>query len=87
MEKSVGPQIELRRKAGKAGLAPVSAQVDTTVLAGTGNVAAMRQLLGEIEAEENRLLAQRSPGRSRAAALDGPGAERRRGGERAAWRS
>jgi methyl-accepting chemotaxis protein WspA len=60
MEKSVGPQLELRRKAGKAGLAPVSAEVDTTVLAGTGNVAAMRELLGGIEAEENRLLAQRA---------------------------
>ncbi|CAH0286435.1 Frizzy aggregation protein FrzCD [Massilia sp. Bi118] len=60
MEQSVGPQIELRRQAGKGGLGPVTAQVDTTVLAGTGNVATMRQVLGEIEAEENRLLAQRS---------------------------
>jgi len=60
MQHSVGPQIELRRNAGKAGLAPFSSQIDTTVLAGTGNVATMRQILGEIEAEENRLLAQRS---------------------------
>jgi methyl-accepting chemotaxis protein WspA len=60
MQESVGPQIALRRKAGKAGLAPVSSEVDTTVVAGTGNVAAMRQILGEIESEENRLLAERS---------------------------
>jgi methyl-accepting chemotaxis protein WspA len=60
MEKSVGPQIDMRRAAGKAGLAPVSSQVDTTVLSGTGNVARMRQVLGEIEGEENRLLTQRS---------------------------
>ncbi len=59
MDHSVGPQIALRRNAAKAGLAP-SAQVDSTVLSGTGNVAAMRQVLGEIEAEENRLLAERS---------------------------
>ncbi|MFC5550588.1 methyl-accepting chemotaxis protein [Massilia aerilata] len=60
MEQSVGPQIEMRRKAGKGGLAPVTAQVETTVLSGTGHVATMRQVLGEIEAEENRLLARRS---------------------------
>jgi methyl-accepting chemotaxis protein WspA len=60
MEKSVGPQIDMRRAAGKAGLAPVSSQVDTTVLSGTGNVARMRLVLGEIEGEENRLLTQRS---------------------------
>jgi methyl-accepting chemotaxis protein WspA len=59
MAQSVGPQIALRRKAGEAALAPSDAQVDTTVLAGAGNVAAMRQILGQIEAEENRLLAQR----------------------------
>jgi methyl-accepting chemotaxis protein WspA len=60
MRESVGPQLELRSNAGKAGLAPVSVQVDTTVVSGTGKVAAMRQILGELEAEENRLLAQRS---------------------------
>jgi methyl-accepting chemotaxis protein WspA len=60
MRDSVGPQLELRSNAGKAGLAPVSVQVDTTVVSGTGKVAAMRQILGELEAEENRLLAQRS---------------------------
>jgi methyl-accepting chemotaxis protein WspA len=59
MTQSVGPQVALRRKAGKAALAPSDAQVDTTVLAGAGNVAAMRRILGQIEAEENRLLAQR----------------------------
>jgi methyl-accepting chemotaxis protein WspA len=57
MDKSVTPQIGSRRAAGKA---PTAAEVDASVQAGTGSVAAIRQALGAVEAEENRLLAQRS---------------------------
>jgi methyl-accepting chemotaxis protein WspA len=57
MENSVGPQIALRRAAGKTSTA---AQIDASVQAGTANVASIRLALGAVEAEENRLLAQRS---------------------------
>jgi methyl-accepting chemotaxis protein WspA len=60
MKESVEPQIALRRSVGKAGPAQSSGQVDTTVMGGTANVAAMRQILSQIEVEENRLLAERS---------------------------
>ncbi|ALK96423.1 chemotaxis protein [Massilia sp. WF1] len=58
MDKAIAPQIAPQRD-GKPGLAPASMQVEAAVLAGTGSVATMRQLLGEIESEENRLLDRR----------------------------
>jgi methyl-accepting chemotaxis protein WspA len=59
MAKAITPQIEQRR-ATIAGEATISTQTEAAVLAGTGSVATVRQILGEIETEENRLLAQRT---------------------------
>jgi methyl-accepting chemotaxis protein WspA len=55
MEQVVTPQIERRRTAD----ATVTAQTDAAVLAGTGSVASLREVLDDVEAEENRLLVQR----------------------------
>jgi methyl-accepting chemotaxis protein WspA len=60
MDQAIAPQLELRRSVGKTGAAAISQQIDNGVLAGTGTVAAMRRILGEIEAEESRLLEERS---------------------------
>ena len=55
MEQVVTPQIERRRTAGAA----MTAQAEAGVLAGTGSVASLREVLDDVEAEENRLLVQR----------------------------
>ena len=55
MDQVVTPQIERRRTAGAA----VTAQAEAGVLAGTGSVASVREVLDDVEAEENRLLVQR----------------------------
>ena len=55
MDQVVTPQIERRRTAGAA----VTAQTEAGVLAGTGSVASVREVLDDVEAEENRLLVQR----------------------------
>ncbi|WP_371767948.1 methyl-accepting chemotaxis protein [Massilia sp.] len=55
MEQVVTPQIERRRTAGAA----ATAQAEAGVLAGTGSVASLREVLDDVEAEENRLLVQR----------------------------
>jgi methyl-accepting chemotaxis protein WspA len=55
MDQAVTPQIERRRTAGAA----VTAQTEAGVLAGTGSVASVREVLDDVEAEENRLLVQR----------------------------
>jgi methyl-accepting chemotaxis protein WspA len=60
MDKAITPQIDMRRAAGKSGQATVTPETATAVLAGTGSVATIRQILGEIEGEENRLLEKRS---------------------------
>ena len=57
MEQAVLPQIERRRGAGAA--TSVSPQTEAAVLAGTSSVAPLRELLDDVEAEENRLLVQR----------------------------
>lgn len=57
MEQAVLPQIERRRGAGAA--TSVSPQTEAAVLAGTSSVATLRELLDDVEAEENRLLVQR----------------------------
>jgi methyl-accepting chemotaxis protein WspA len=57
MEKSIVPRIEQRRRAAPNDIGAV--QVEAGVLLGMGNVAAMRKLLGEAEAEETGLLVQR----------------------------
>ncbi|MCS0583709.1 methyl-accepting chemotaxis protein [Massilia pinisoli] len=59
MEQSVTPQIESRRSAGAAGTVNVSARIEATVLAGTSSIGAVRGVLDDVEAEENRLLVQR----------------------------
>jgi len=59
MTNAVQPQIAMRRRAGAAGLTAVEGQVDSTVLAGSAAMASVRRLLDQVEAEENRLLAQR----------------------------
>jgi methyl-accepting chemotaxis protein WspA len=55
MDQVVTPQIERRRTAG----ATVTAQTEAGVLAGTSSVASLREVLNDVEAEENRLLVQR----------------------------
>jgi methyl-accepting chemotaxis protein WspA len=60
MDKAIAPQLDLRRGADKGAAAAISPQIENAVLGGTGTVATMRQLLGEIEAEESRLLEERS---------------------------
>jgi methyl-accepting chemotaxis protein WspA len=59
MDESIAPQLALRRGAARS-MAAIPPQVENAVLTGTGTVATMRQLLGEIEAEESRLLNERS---------------------------
>jgi methyl-accepting chemotaxis protein WspA len=59
MERAIEPQIAMRREAGDKGLAALAGRNEAAVLGGTTSVASMRQLLGEVEAEENRLLAMR----------------------------
>ena len=59
MDQSVTPQIETRRRGGATGTLKGSAPTDATVLAGSGSVANVRQVLSEAEAEENHLLGVR----------------------------
>lgn len=59
MTNSVQPQIAARRRSGAAGLTAVAGQVEATVLAGSASMARVRGVLEQVEAEENRLLAQR----------------------------
>lgn len=60
MDNAITAQITARRNAGASGAAGgLAARYEATVVAGSSTVATMRQLLGEVEAEENRLLAQR----------------------------
>ena len=59
MDQSVTPQIATRRRVGATGTLNVSAQPEATVLAGSGSVANVRQVLSEAEAEENHLLGVR----------------------------
>jgi methyl-accepting chemotaxis protein WspA len=56
MEQSITPQIERRRAGGAGALSP---QAEAAVLAGTSAVATLRDVLDDVEAEENRLLVQR----------------------------
>jgi methyl-accepting chemotaxis protein WspA len=56
MDQAITPQIDRRRTAGTPG---AQAQIDAAVIAGTGAVAALRDGLDDVEAEENRLLVQR----------------------------
>jgi methyl-accepting chemotaxis protein WspA len=60
MDKAIAPQIELRRAAGAGSAKPVPPPTEAAVLAGTASVASVRQVLGEVAAEETRLLEQRS---------------------------
>ncbi|MCS0633024.1 methyl-accepting chemotaxis protein [Telluria mixta] len=55
MDQVVAPQLERRRTAG----ATMTAQIEAGVLAGTSSVASLREVLDDVEAEENRLLVQR----------------------------
>ena len=57
MEKSIVPRIEQRRRIALKDVGAV--QVEAGVLLGMGNVAAMRKLLREVEADETGLLAER----------------------------
>ncbi|WP_323144062.1 methyl-accepting chemotaxis protein [Massilia phyllosphaerae] len=59
MTNAVHPQIATRRRAGAAGLTAVAGQVESTVVAGSTAMTSVRRLLEQVEAEENRLLAQR----------------------------
>ena len=59
MTNAVQPQIAMRRRAGAAGLTAVAGQVESTVMAGSAAMTSVRRLLEQVEAEENRLLAQR----------------------------
>nr|WP_314539605.1 methyl-accepting chemotaxis protein [uncultured Massilia sp.] len=59
IDQAINAQITLRRSAGNAGMASIAARNEAAVMAGTATVATMRQLLGDVEGEENRLLAQR----------------------------
>jgi methyl-accepting chemotaxis protein WspA len=59
MEQSVTAQIEMRRAAGASGAVNVSSRIEATVLAGTSSITAVRGVLDDVEAEENRLLVQR----------------------------
>ncbi|MFK3738659.1 methyl-accepting chemotaxis protein [Massilia sp. TN1-12] len=62
IERAINAQIALRRSAGNGGnggLAAIAARNEAAVMAGTATVATMRQLLADVEGEENRLLAQR----------------------------
>ncbi|WP_075795375.1 methyl-accepting chemotaxis protein [Massilia putida] len=59
MDQAIMPQVEQRRGAAPAGTMTMSPKIEAVVLAGTSSVATMRDLLDDIEAEENRLLVQR----------------------------
>ncbi|SDC87975.1 methyl-accepting chemotaxis protein WspA [Massilia sp. PDC64] len=59
MDQAIRPQIERPRDKGASGLVTVTSQTEAAVLAGTSSVAAMREVLDDVEAEENRLLVQR----------------------------
>jgi methyl-accepting chemotaxis protein WspA len=59
MDHSVRQQIAMRRRAGAAGPLPGQEQAVETVMAGSSTMATVRQVLGDIESEENKLLAQR----------------------------
>jgi methyl-accepting chemotaxis protein WspA len=59
MERAVNPQIAMRRNAGPAGPLTISAQTEKAVLSGSDTLAAVRRVLDQVEAEENRLLAER----------------------------
>jgi methyl-accepting chemotaxis protein WspA len=59
MDQTIAPQIEQRRKVGPTGATNISPRIESMVLAGTNAVAAAREVLDDVEAEENRLLVQR----------------------------
>lgn len=59
MERVINPQVEARPHPGANGEMIVPAQTGAAVLSGTGSIASMREILGQLEAEENRLLTQR----------------------------
>lgn len=59
MERAISPQLEMHRDAVRAQNAALAPAQAGAVLAGTGSVATMRQLLGQVEAEESHLLALR----------------------------
>jgi len=59
LQNAITPQIELRRRAGVTGTISATPESAQSVLAGTGSVATIRQLLGEVESEERHLLGQR----------------------------
>ncbi|NIA55002.1 HAMP domain-containing protein [Massilia sp. TW-1] len=59
MDQSVTPQIDIRRTAGASGTVNVSPRIEAMILGGTSSVAAIRDVLDDIEAEETRLLVQR----------------------------
>ncbi len=56
MDQVVAPQIERRRTSATPA---TQAQTEAAVIAGTGSVAGLREVLDDVEAEENRLLVQR----------------------------
>jgi methyl-accepting chemotaxis protein WspA len=59
MERAINAQVELRRSAGNQATAPIAGRYEAAVMAGTTTVATMRQLLNDVETEENRLLVLR----------------------------
>lgn len=59
MQNVINPLIDMRRRVGATGPMTISAANSEAVLAGTGNVATIRQILGEVESEERHLLGLR----------------------------
>jgi methyl-accepting chemotaxis protein WspA len=59
MDQTIAPQVDQRRAIGPTGTTSISPRIEAMVLAGTSSVAAAREVLDDMEAEENRLLVQR----------------------------
>jgi methyl-accepting chemotaxis protein WspA len=59
MDRAVNPQIAMRRNAGATGQMTISAETEKAVLSGSDTLGAVRRVLDQVEAEENRLLAER----------------------------
>jgi len=60
MDNKITPQLELRKRSGAAAGAALPPHMADGVVAGTTAMAAMRDLLGDAENEENALMAQRA---------------------------
>lgn len=59
MTRAVNPQVAMRRRAGGVGPVSLPAEAGTAAQTGSSTMASVRKVLEEVEAEENRLLAQR----------------------------